>query len=74
MGKRTVQIRVPADLADDMALVAAAARKSVPAYAEEVLRAAVARDMPSAVRVARERSEALKKSRSHRPPQEGEGE
>jgi hypothetical protein len=71
MGKRSVQIRVPADLADDIAIVAAAARKSVPQYAEEVLRAAVARDMPGAVKVARERSEALKKARAQ-PPEEKE--
>jgi hypothetical protein len=72
MGKRTVQIRIPADLADDIAIVAAAARKSIPAYAEDVLRAAVARDMPGAVRVAKERSDALKKSRTQRA-EEDEG-
>ena len=63
MGRKTVQIRVPADLADDIAIVAAAAKQSVPEYAEQVLRAAVARDMPNAVRVAKERSDALKKAR-----------
>ena len=62
MGRRTVQIRVPADLADDIALVAAALKLSVPAYAERELRAAVARDMPGAVRVVKERSEAIKKT------------
>jgi hypothetical protein len=64
MGKRTVQIRVPSELADDIALVAAAAKQSVPEYAEMVLRAAVARDMPNAVKVVKERSEALKKGRA----------
>jgi hypothetical protein len=73
MGKRTVQIRIPADLADDIAIVAAATRKSVPQYAEEVLRSAVARDMAHAVKVAKDRSEALKKARAHQQPEEGEG-
>jgi hypothetical protein len=72
MGKRTVQIRVPADLADDIAIVAAANRQSVPDYAEQVLRVAVARDMPNAVKVARERADALKKARQQQS-EEGEG-
>jgi hypothetical protein len=67
---KTVQIRVPQDLADDVAIVAAASKKSVPGYVAEVLRAAVARDMPQAVKVAKQRSEALKKSQQQ-PDEEG---
>jgi hypothetical protein len=72
MGKRTVQIRVPPELASDINIVAAAQQKSVPEYAEEVLRAAVARDMPHAVKVAKERADALRKSRQHREEEGGE--
>jgi hypothetical protein len=71
MAKRTVQIRVPPDLANDIAIVAAAVQKSVPEYAEEVLRAAVVRDMPNAVKVAKERADELKKA--WRRAAEGEG-
>jgi hypothetical protein len=74
MGKRTVQIRVPPDLANDINIVAAALQKSVPEYAEEVLRAAVARDMAHAVKVAKDRADALRKARQRGEEERGDEE
>jgi hypothetical protein len=73
MGKRNVQIRVSQDLANDIAIVAAAMQKSVPDYAEEALRAAVAKDMVHAVRVTKERADALKKRPHQASPDEEKG-
>jgi hypothetical protein len=70
MGKRTVQIRITEDLATDVGIVAASQNKSVPKYVEEALSAAVAKDMPNAVKVTKERAEARKKKQQ----QAGEGE
>jgi hypothetical protein len=71
MGKPTVQIRVPEDLADDIGIVAAALKKTVAKYVEAVLREAVSKDFPHALKVAKERAEALKKSRQHREEEGG---
>jgi hypothetical protein len=71
MGK-SVQIRVPKELAGDIDIVAAALGVSVPRYVEGVLRAAVARDFPEAIRLAKERADAAKKARP-REEKGGEG-
>jgi hypothetical protein len=65
---KSVQVRVPKDLAADLGIVASAMGKSIPEYVEDNLRAAVARDMPHAARVAKERADALKKRRPAAEP------
>lgn len=58
MKQKTAQIRVPIPLVGDIALIAAAMGKSVPEYVEDILRAAVARDLPKAAKLATSRAEA----------------
>ena len=52
---KTVQIRVPAELVGDIAIVAAAFGTTASKYAEEVLKAAVVRDLPQAAKVVKDR-------------------
>jgi hypothetical protein len=61
MARKTVQVRIPADLGSDVAIVAAALDKTVPEYVEDVLRAAVARDLPRAAQIAKDRADAISK-------------
>ncbi len=70
MARKTVQVRIPADLGGDVALVAAALDKTVPQYVEDVLRAAVAKDLPRAAQIARDRADAVAKQprRPHHRP------
>lgn len=60
MGK-TVQIRIPQELYRHLSIAAAAMDKSVPDYAQEVLRDAVARDFPQTVNIVKDLAEGLKK-------------
>ena len=62
-----MQVRIPPDLAGDVAIVAAALDKSVPGYVEDAVRAAVAKDLPLAAQIAKERAEAVAK-----PPRKGQ--
>jgi predicted transcriptional regulator len=59
MARKTVQVRIPADLGGDVAIVAAALDKTVPEYVEDAVRAAVAKDLPRAAQIAKERAEAV---------------
>jgi hypothetical protein len=68
MPKKTVQVRIPTELANDVGIVAAALGKSVPEYVEDTLRAAVIRDMPQAARIAKERADAIRRTKP--PPAE----
>ena len=61
--KKTSQVRIAEDLADDLAIVATSLRTTVSQYVEDVLRAAVARDIPQAARAVKERADALKKGK-----------
>jgi hypothetical protein len=70
MGKPTVQIRVPEDLAHDLGIIAAAFDKTLAKYVEAALREVAQRDFPHALKVAKERAEANKKRQHH---QEEEG-
>jgi hypothetical protein len=58
MGRKTVQVRIPEDLNNDVAIIAAAFGKSIPEYVEEVLRGSVAKDYAHAVAIAKKRAEA----------------
>ena len=60
MPRKTVQVRIPGELAQDIAIIAAALDQTVPEWVEGVLRTAVTRDLPKAAKIAKDRADSAR--------------
>jgi hypothetical protein len=56
MAKKTEQIRIPVDLANDARIVASALGTSLPQYVTDLVQQAVRRDLPKAAKIVSKRA------------------